>query len=104
MNTPSTPTLPASESWVVTSSAQPVQECHTAYLNPSPASLQHALNFGHVPWNHTKGIKFTREFKALPSETLVQLKIFLATLCSMQDLSSLTKDQTCAPCTGREES
>ena len=32
------PTPPASESWVVTSSAQPVQECHTAYLNPSPAS------------------------------------------------------------------
>ena len=51
------------------------------------------------------GIKFTREFKALSSETLVELKkIFLATLCSMQDLSSPTKDRACAPCIGSDES
>ena len=29
--------------------------------------------------------------------------IFLATLHGMQDLSSLTRDRTCAPCTGSME-
>ena len=29
---------------------------------------------------------------------------FLATLCSLWDLSSLTSDQTCAPCGGSVES
>ena len=29
---------------------------------------------------------------------------FLATLCSLWDLSSLTRDQTCAPCGGSMES
>lgn len=38
-------------------------------------------------------------------ETLLKIYFyFLAMLCSMQDLSSLTKDGTCAPCTESSES
>ena len=33
-----------------------------------------------------------------------QTRIFFATPYSMQDLNSLTRDRTCAPCTGNAES